>query len=218
MAANAVLDERVTTLLRDATEWRLLSRLLDCPSPEWRDDISRLSEDAHSSPLKAMVQSAQAQASEGLYHSVFGPGGPAPPREASYHASVELGSLLSAIAGAYAAFAYQPETDEPVDHIAVETGFIAYLRLKEAYAFAAGDDAAAGLAQRTAERFLTDHIAVSAHTLAELLANSGIDYLARASAMVAERSGPKPKGRTLPVIQPAQIDEDEDGAFACGPT
>jgi len=212
------LDERVITLLQEAAEWRLLGRLLECPSAEWRADLDRLTGDVRAEPLHVAVRSARAQASEGLYHSVFGPGGPAPPREASYHASVELGTLLAAIAGDYAAFAYQPVTNEPVDHIAVETGFIAYLRFKEAYAWASGNDEAAGIAGRTAARFMTDHLAIVAHPLAELLANSGIGYLAQASATIAERSGPRPRGRELPVIQPHDLDDGGEGEFTCGPS
>jgi len=212
------LDPRVTTLLQEAAEWRLLSLLFACPSEEWRADIDRLAGDVHAEPLTAAAQHAREQASEGVYHSVFGPGGPAPPREASYHVSVELGTLLAAIAGDYAAFAYQPVTSEPVDHIAVETGFIAYLRFKEAYALASGNDEAAAIAGRTAARFMTDHIAVVAHPLAELLANSGVEYLAQASAAAAQRSGPKPRVRQLPVIQQNALDEGAEGEFACGPS
>jgi hypothetical protein len=213
MTTNA-LDDRVTKLLKEAAEWRLLGRLLERPSPEWLDDVERLRREM---PEGASTNAALAarEASEGEYHFVFGPGGPAPPREASYHASVELGGLLAAIEGDYAAFAYQPVVDEPADHVAVETGFIAYLRLKEAYALASGDHEAAGIAQRVASRFIAEHLAVIAHPLAGLLAESGIDYLARTAALVAARTGPKPRGRQLPVIQPNRTDDDGGGEFAC---
>jgi TorA maturation chaperone TorD len=146
---------------------------------------------------------------------VFGPGGPVPPREASYHASVELGSLMSEIEGDYAAFAYQPETDEPPDHIAIETGFIAYLRLKEAFACATGDEESAQIARRASERFTADHLSHLAHPLAGLLDHSGVAYLAEASSIIAARVGPKPPTRQLPVIQPGQAGADDEGEFSC---
>ncbi len=212
--AGLRLDDRVTALLQEAADWRLLGRLLECPTPEWRDDIEQLSREVSAGPLQETARAALA-ASEGLYHSVFGPGGPAPPREVSYHASVELGSLMSAIEGDYAAFAYHGAINEPADHIAVETGFIAYLRLKEAYARASGDDDAAGIAGRVAARFMAEHLAVIAHPLAALLADSGIDYLATASSLLAARAGPKPRSRQLPVIQPDVEAADGEGEFAC---
>jgi hypothetical protein len=212
--ATDTLDDRVTTLLRESAEWRLLGRLLERPSPEWLDDVERLRREMPDGPPKDAAASAR-HASEGAYHFVFGPGGPAPPREASYHASVELGSLLAAIEGDYAAFAYQPLVDEPADHVAVETGFIAYLRLKEAYALASGDPESAGMAARVASRFIAEHLAVIAHPLADLLSDSGIDYLASTSALIAARTGPKPGGRQLPVVQPNSADDDGGGEFAC---
>ena len=215
MNASLVVDERVTTLLRDAAEWRLLGRLFECPTREWRDDVARLCDEVASPEVRDAAHQALAVAEEGLHHSVFGPGGPAPPREASYHASVELGSLMSALAGEYAAFAYEPALAEPGDHIAVEVGFIAYLRLKQAFALAQGETEAAESCARSVTRFLAEHLAPVAHPLAGLLANSGVDYLAQASSMVAARSGPAPQPRQLPVIQPPSTDDDGGGEFAC---
>jgi hypothetical protein len=215
MNALIGLDDPVTALLNESAEWRLLGRLLECPSAEWRDDIRRLGGEVAAGPVRDAARLALEQASEGVYYSVFGPGGPAPPREVSYHASVELGSLMSAIEGDYAAFAYRPAIDEPTDHIAIETGFIAYLRLKEAYARASDNEEAAAVAARVSERFLREHLAVLAHPLAALLANSGIPYLAQAVSIVAARSGPKPRGRHLPVIQPDTTDAESGEELSC---
>lgn len=208
------IDDRTTALLAEAAEWRILGRLLESPSPDWRDDITRLSHEAPAGPLRECARSA-ATSADSRYDSVFGPGGPAPPREASYHASVELGSLMSAIEGDYDAFAYRPHLDEPPDHVATETGFIAYLRFKEAFAHASGDEEAAGIAARVAARFIEEHLAVVAHPLADLLAQSGIDYLASASRLLAARVGPRPKPRQLPVIQRDPALDEEGGEFSC---
>lgn len=214
--ARIHLDDRVMRLVRDAQEWRLLGRVLECPSDSWREDVARLGRDLGDEAFRTLAATAVSQASEGLYHSAFGPGGPAPPREASYLASVELGSLLSAIEGDYAAFAYHPDADEPADHIAVEAGFIAYLRLKEAFAVAVGDEEASAITARVAARFLADHIAPVAHPLADLLNQSGIEYLAQSARLIAVRSGPRPATRQLPVIQRADSPDDDRGSeFAC---
>jgi hypothetical protein len=44
----------------------------------------------------------------------------------SYHQTVQLGYLLSELQAYYSAFAFQPLTNEPPDHVSVETGFIAF--------------------------------------------------------------------------------------------
>ncbi|MBK9162872.1 MAG: hypothetical protein IPM21_03010 [Acidobacteria bacterium] len=62
--------------------------------------------------LRRAARSAQKEASEGLFHSIFGPGGPAPGREVSYRGWVQPGYLLSELSTFYNAFSYQPKTHE----------------------------------------------------------------------------------------------------------
>jgi nitrate reductase assembly molybdenum cofactor insertion protein NarJ len=147
-------------------------------------------------------------ATEGQYHSIFGPGGPAPPREASYRESLELGSLMSEIAVYYDAFGYTTAGAEPPDHIAVEAGFIAYLTLKQAYALACENPEHAELAAIGASRFRADHLAYIAEPMAALLAGSNVQYLARAARALATRVGLPPRSSRLPMAQPASSDED----------
>jgi TorA maturation chaperone TorD len=207
-------DERVRALLHDAAEWRLLGRLLECPSPGWHAEVAALGGEVTLEPLRIASEQARDEASEGLYHALCGPGGPAPPREATYHQSVELGTLLSEIAGEYAAFGYDPKTNEPLDHIAVETGFLAYLRLKEAFARAKKDDEAAETTNRAARRFVADHLSKMAGTFAELVSHSGVEYLTAASSLLAARMPPKPASKQLPMVQPDPFVNDDEG-FAC---
>ena len=47
--------------------------------------------------------------------------------------------MLAELNSFYDAFSYKPTTNEVPDHVAVETGFVAYLRLKELYALESGD-------------------------------------------------------------------------------
>jgi nitrate reductase assembly molybdenum cofactor insertion protein NarJ len=216
MTATPVINDQVMDLLRDAAEWRLLGRLFERPTPAWQADVSSMSRELTSRPLRRAAKRARRQATEGLFHSTFGPGGPAPPREVSYHASLELGSLMSAIQADYAAFGYAPNTEEPPDHVAVEIGFVGYLRLKEAYARASGDNEAADITRRVATRFIAEHLASVATPLAALIEQSGVGYLRDASRLLLERVGPSTAPKQLPVVQPDSFGEDDEGAFPCG--
>ena len=117
------------------------------------------------SELESAAEDALQEASEGLFHYAFGPGGPAPVREATYHQTVELGYLMSELQAYYNAFAFEPRTAEPPDHISVEAGFIAYLKIKELYALRCEDETRAATASESAQRFLQDHLAIVAQPL-----------------------------------------------------
>jgi nitrate reductase assembly molybdenum cofactor insertion protein NarJ len=210
---DAPVDPQVLGLLREAARWRLLGRLFECPTPAWRHDVARLAREVDDSDLVAAAGAALVTATEGQYHSVFGPGGPAPPREVSYHDTIELGSLMSKLTGCYAAFGYHPPAGEPPDHVAVEADFLAYLHLKEAYAVASGDADHAAVTAQAAARFRRDHLAVLAGPLASALAQSDIPYLIRASAMLTARAGQPPARTRLPVMQP--LDEDAGSEITC---
>lgn len=117
--------------LVEAAEWRLISLFFDCPTGDWFDQVDALGKQVYDKRLKRAAKFARKQASEGMFHSIFGPGGPAPGREVSYRGWVQPGYLLSELASCYNAFSYKPMTAEVPDHVSVETGFVAYLRLKE---------------------------------------------------------------------------------------
>ena len=210
------IDTRTHELLNEAAEWRLLSLLFECPSGNWRAQVEQLSTNTTDSQLRSCAGFALGQATEGLYHSIFGPGGPAPPREVSYSDTLQFGSLMSELQTYYTAFGYLPRTTEPPDHIAVETGFLAYLKLKEAFAHASGEEEHAALAAGAAERFISSHLSKTAHPLAESLKTSGLEYLAGAAEALHQRVGPPPapvvasSGLSLPVL-------NDESAFACGP-
>jgi len=210
MTTNAVLGERELNLAREAAEWRLLSQLFECPTPEWRAQLTALMHETTDAELKSAAQDALEEAGEGLFHHTFGPGGPASPREATYHQTVQLGYLMSELQAYYNAFAYHPVTSEPPDHVSVEAGFIAYLKVKEAFALACQDEDRAATASESAERFLEEHLAIMAQPLADRLAGSGVSYLEKAGAALLRRVGPPPAAAVspLPVLQ----DEPECGA------
>lgn len=214
MSTHFAVDPHTTELLRDAAVWRVLGRFFECPDDHWRADITSLTRELNIDALRTAAAAIDDSATPGLYYSVFGPGGPAPPREATYHESLELGSLVSELAGYYEAFAYAPRNTEPLDHVAVEISFVSYLKFKEAYAHAQGDDERAEIAGRAAAQFIADHLSKIAAPLAELLANSHVQYLARAAEVLCARVGPRPASRRLPMVTPT-LDDEPEGDFTC---
>ncbi|MBL8176158.1 MAG: molecular chaperone TorD family protein [Bryobacterales bacterium] len=205
-----VLADETKRLVHEAAEWRLIGLLFECPSPLWLNEVGLLAQEVDDPVLRQSALEAMTEASEGLYHSTFGPGGPAPPREASYQDTVQLGYLISELEAYYNAFAYRPACAEPADHVATESGFIAYLRLKQAYAETEGQTESATVAADAAARFVKEHLATIAEPLAASLAESGVAYLKDASAALLRRTGPRLK---LPVLQDPLVDDD---AVECG--
>ncbi len=61
--------------------------------------------------------------------------------------------MLAELQAFYRAFAYQPVTEEPPDHVAVQAGFVGYLKLKQAFARACAERDAADVVRWAAERF-----------------------------------------------------------------
>lgn len=207
------LGPDVVGVLRDAAAWRLLSRLFECPSTAWHADVRALAADVTDADLVEAAQAAVEEASEGLYHSIFGPGGPAPPREVSYHDSLELGSVMSSLTTTYEAFGYRPAMLEAPDHVAVEAGFLGFLGAKHAYALVEGDPEHVAVTVQAARDFRTGHLAMFADRLAALLADAPASYLQVAARALARRAGPKPGPRLLPVLQAEAA--DDGGEFAC---
>jgi nitrate reductase assembly molybdenum cofactor insertion protein NarJ len=207
------IEPSVQEMLREAADWRLIGLLLECPSAEWRNRVDELAREVPDAELAQAVALSREQASEGLYHSTFGPGGPAPPREATHRDTLQLGYLMSEIEAYYASFGYRAGSSEPPDHIAVETGFVAYLKFKQAYAAACGDAEAAAVAAEACREFVTEHLASTAAPLTEMLAASGVPYLELTGRALGRRAGPARK-RFL-VLGAESLNRDEDD-FGCG--
>ena len=200
---------KLETLLLDAAEWRLLSLLLTCPSTDRAKEIRGLAGEIEDQQLMQAARFSESQASEGLYHAIFGPGGPAPAREVSYRDWVQPGYLLSELSAYYDAFSYAPKKEETPDHIAVEADFIAFLRMKEAFAMATGDLENAEITSNAATGFIRDHLSKMSERMATTLSESEIDYLVLASTALFQRVGPdedRAHGRALPVL--ANPEED----------
>lgn len=197
-------------LLAEAAEWHLLSLLFACPAAPWREQVTQLAREVADPVLRATAEQALTEATEGLYHSIFGPGGPAPAREASYNNSIQLGYLLSELTAYYGSFAYQPATQEPPDHVSVEAGFVGYLRLKQAYALANSDHESAAITAEGAQNFIARHLSSIAAPLAAALAALRVDYLAEASQNLLRRVGPTQSRPAVAAVA------DLEGCGPCG--
>jgi nitrate reductase assembly molybdenum cofactor insertion protein NarJ len=180
-------------LLQEAAEWRLLALLFEYPAGPWRRQLSGLTSDVSAPDLRRAAEAALENASEGLHLALFGPGGPVSPREATWLGGVQLGYLMSELSAQYEAFGYQPAGVESQDHLSVELGFLAYLKLKQAYALACGDTDRAAIASEAASRFIQDHLALVAEPVAVALERLAPEYLVHAGKILLERVGPRPR-------------------------
>jgi nitrate reductase assembly molybdenum cofactor insertion protein NarJ len=196
------LDACRQELLREAAAWRLLGLLFECPSSAWRRHVRALAREVRAPGLRMAAHAALKQAGEGLYHSTFGPGGPAPCREAACRPAVELGTLMADLEGFYQAFGYQPENCEPPDHVAIETGFVSFLCLKQVYAIADGNQEAADIISQATRRFLEDHLRMLAGPLAAALRHSPVSYLKMAGEELCRRTGARPEASADPSSPP----------------
>jgi len=197
------------TLLQAAAEWRLLGLLFEAPDAQWKASVRPLLPAVKDRTLRAAGKAALQEAKVGLYFSTLGPGGPAQVREAAYRRTLDLGTLMADIEAYYTAFAFQPRTAEPCDHLAVEAAFISYLHLKEAYALFRGADTEALVAREAAQEFIREHLAYIAEPLAKSLQSSGIKYMERAARHLLQRVGPAPvELHVVAPIQPADADEE----------
>jgi nitrate reductase assembly molybdenum cofactor insertion protein NarJ len=201
-------------LLCEAVEWRLLGLLFEYPDEGWRRRMNDLLRDLRDPGFRALAEAALETATPGLYLALFGPGGTVPIRAAAYRGGVQLGYLMAELAAYYEAFAFQPALGEAEDHLAVELGFLAYLKLKRAMAVDSGAEKCATLALSAEESFLREHLAGLAAPILRALEAFAPEYLAQAGLILVQRAGPPaksdyPLGSVLP-------DDDDSSTFDCG--
>lgn len=148
---------RAEELTAQAAAWRLASLLLERPRPEWHAAIAKLSCEVEEQQL-SLAASHASDAAEETYHWAFGPNGNVSPREVSYCGFEDPGRLMAELAAYYHAFSFQPKREESIDHIAVETGFVGYLFLKEAYAEMRDNPESAFITAEARRRFIDEHV------------------------------------------------------------
>jgi TorA maturation chaperone TorD len=160
--------KEIKQLLASGAGWHLLSLLLRCPS-----DTSPASIDALLPELSFGLQSEAAKIAkyvkdpdrENAYHRLLGSAGGISPYESDYYGygkegMREKGAVLGDVAAFYRAFGFDPSNEllEAPDHIAVELAFLAFLKLKEAYALMSGDHEARQICCKAEADFLDDHL------------------------------------------------------------
>lgn len=198
-----------TGLLSRAAAWRLAGRLFERPVPGYEEAIAALAPEAEDETLAAAAREVLECADEGTFLARLGPGGAVSPREAAFAGFGDPGRILADAEGFYAAFGYAPRAEDPADHAAVETGFVAFLFLKEAFALASGRREEAGTCEEARRRFLEEHVSTWAAPLARGLEAAGDVGRARAARWIAERAGEAPRA-SLPVLPP-----EEGSTFDC---
>jgi len=123
------------------------------------------------------------------------------------------GRIIADLSAFYDAFAFHPETEEAPDHLAVEAGFLGYLRMKEAYARARGNEEEARITATAAARFSDEHLTILAWPVAERLEATNVRYLSLAATALAHRSGPR-RNTGLTVKAPLRV--CDDCSLECG--
>ena len=153
-------------LLAQAAAWRLVSLLFERPRPLWHGEVAKLAAEVNEPKLRRSAAEAE-EATEELYHRLFGPGGMISPREVSYCGMEDPGQVMAQLAKFYQAFSFAPSREESIDHISVEAGFIGYLFLKQAYAQMQGDSESDGVTEDARKHFFNEHLQRCAQKLVE---------------------------------------------------
>jgi TorA maturation chaperone TorD len=187
--------------------------LLARPRPGWREEVEALAREVQEPALRAAAAATHA-ASEGAYLRLVGPGGAVSPREVTYRPFEDPGWVLADLKSYYEAFAFRPRAEDPIDHVAVETDFVGYLLLKEAFAYARGDAEGALVAAEARGRFLASHLAAIAEPFAERLAAARPTHLAAAARVLAERV-PAPPRRPARLADPPEPPGSPEGCGSC---
>ena len=202
------------TLLRDAAEWRLVGQLFERPGERWAHELRAVATELDDAPLSQLAERALAEASEGLYLAVLGPGGVVPSREVAYRSREDPAQVLADVASFHRAFAWTSKGEDPADHIATEAGFVGYLSLKAAFAACNDEPELATTTTTAARHFLDAHLGPFAWHLAHRLEErAGDTWLAAAAAVAAARTGVDPPE------EPAfdePVDEESKPLGGCG--
>lgn len=180
------LSEEARRALKQAAEWRLLSLLLERPRSGWHEEVRSLAKEVEDPQLREVSIDA-VNATEEAYLAVLGPAGFVSPREVAYAVFEDPGRMLADLAAFYLAFAFSPRCEDPEDHIAVQTGFVGYLSLKDAYAQASDNSDAVEATRAALSHFMEAHYARLVHGFASKLGSNGPAYLCRTVRILAAR-------------------------------
>lgn len=100
---------------------------------------------------------------------------------------------MAELSAYYEAFGFEPKIDEAADHLAVQLGFLFFLRLKHAHALLGGECEAARITSEAFSAFLRDHVAVQAEPASQSLAGFAPAYLSDAGRLILDHASPSPR-------------------------
>jgi len=123
---------------------------------------------------------------------LVGPGAPANLRSTAHRKAADPGHVFAEISAMFQAFGFAPRREDPVDHASVLSGFVGYLRLKEALARAKESADDAEIAGRIAALVVREHLAMLAEPVCQRLFECEAGYLAFAAQALLERVGRRP--------------------------
>ncbi|GAB6165912.1 hypothetical protein JCM19992_19120 [Thermostilla marina] len=186
LAKSSPTERAAVSLLRWAARWRLAALLLEPPAANWSSELLTLRVEADDPLLNEAVEDALRHAAQATYHTIFGPGGPVSLREVTYRPLSDPGRLLAELRQLYQLFGYSPRLSESPDHLAVETGFMAYLHFKQAFAQTLAESHKANAIHQTAAQFAGTHLVAVARPVADSLAKLDVQFLAQAVKAVAD--------------------------------
>ncbi len=202
------MTHEVRDAVAEAAALRLCELVFLPPSAARDPELLALAREMSDATL-GQAALAAAQVDGATHVSLFGPGGPVSPREAAYCGRQDPGAVMADVSGFYRAFAYPQPEGEPADHVAVETGFAAFLFLKEAYARAEGDTAAANLVREARGSFVSEHLARLVAGVTARLSQVQAPQLLAVAKLLAQKTG-----AAAVECEPAAAQDDE--VSCCG--
>jgi len=213
------LSKRSRAWLEDATAWRLIGTLFERPHDDWEANVAALAREVDANDLRSAARAA-AGACAGDYLAVLGPGGGASPREVAYRTREDPGRIVADVAAFYRAFGFEPQVEDPPDHVAVEASFVGFLSMKAAYARELDEHEAEATVRAALQKFVAEHLRRFAEPLAARLAPLGASYLAIAAQALLARVGHVPKAEramlhTIPIVAAPGANTEAD-SFDCG--
>lgn len=186
MSTADIREQETTELLRTAALWRLLGLLLERPRPGWHDEVRALAGESDDNELRDAAERAM-DTDERAYLQAFGPGGAVSPREVRYRGYRDPGQVLADVRCFYDAFSFVPRAEDPIDHVAVEAGFVGYLHLKLAFAVEGGLAGEAETTRAAIVEFLRSHLGTFIGAVADGLEGFPVEHLARVARAAARR-------------------------------
>ncbi|UCF66537.1 MAG: molecular chaperone TorD family protein [Acidobacteriota bacterium] len=184
-ATTAELND-ARALVGEALAWRLMGLLLERPRNGWKEQLLALARETRDPQLREAAQHAE-KADEPAYLRVLGPGGTVSPREVGHRPYHDPGQILADIRAFYEAFGFRPRAEDPIDHVAVEAGFVGYLYLKLAYATENSLSEQSETTRRGIDAFARAHLGGFAAPFASRIAASPVVHLARTARAVSDR-------------------------------